>query len=850
VKGKLTSMESLFRDLRHALRRLSKSPGFALTAILTLAFGIGATTAIFSIVEGVLLRPLPFPGQSRLVTLGDRLEGVKYGADAPGVTAPGIRIYMHDTRAFSSLGGYQSSAYELSGEGSSAQSSSAHISTAHISAAQINAARLTASIFSVLGVQPLMGRTFTEAEDENNQLVALLSYQTWRGRFHGDVHILGQKILLDRKPYEIIGVMPRDFEFPLVPGQLNRSELWVPMSFTPAELVQGAGNWGYSMVGRLKPGVTAAQAQQDAAAAAQEIMRRFPPALRSRRIHPSVEPLDEATVAQARPLVRMLFLAVTVVLFIACANLAGLLLVRVIGRRREISVRFALGAGRAAILRSLLIEALVLSLSGGLLGLALAWVALRAGVSFLPETLPRVDSISLDWQVVAFALGLAVLTGLLCGLIPAISAARTGVNEALKEGGRTGTAGGGHVRLRSALVVAELAVALVLLTASGLLLRSFNEMRSVDLGFHADHTLTAAYSLPRQQYSSQAAIDTFNLTLRSRLEQLPGVQAVGFTTMLPAADFEFQGTFTPEGYVPPKGAGLNLAWIPQVMGNYFEAQGIPILRGRAFTQADDTGSPLVVIVNRTLAQHYWPGQDPIGKRLHRGPAEANLPWLTVVGEIGEVKELAADAPTEEQFYIPASQVKPGAGSFATPTMLTGNKGSIVLRSQLPPEQMEDSLLSIVRSIDPLLPLTQVESMDRVVGEGQASRRFNTMLVSAFAAAAVLLALLGIYSVIAFSAALRTQEMAIRLALGSQRSSIVGLILVSSAKLGLAGCGIGAIVAIFASHMLRSMLFQVDPVDPTVIALAAILILLLSFAASVIPARRAASVDPMEALRSE
>ena len=315
---------SLYLDLRYALRQLRKSPGFALTAVLTLAFGIGATTAIFSIVEGVLLRPLPFADQARLVTLGDLLEGVHYDGDAPGVTAPGVRTYIRDTHAFSSLGGYQASTYELSGLGDPAQ---------------INAARLTASMFPVLGVSPLMGRVFTQQEDEGSQPVVVLSYQTWRSRFHGDASILGRKILLDRKPYEIIGVMPREFEFPLVPGQLNRSELWVPMSFTQAELIQGAGAWAYFMVGRLKPGVTPAQAQQDAAGAAQEIMRNFPPALSSRRIHPLVQPLDESTVAQARPLVRTLFLAVMVVLFIACANLAGLLLVRVIRRRREISVR-------------------------------------------------------------------------------------------------------------------------------------------------------------------------------------------------------------------------------------------------------------------------------------------------------------------------------------------------------------------------------------------------------------------------------------------------------------------------------------------------------------------------------
>ncbi len=828
-------MQALFQDLRYAFRQFRKSPGFTLTAVLTLAFGIGATTAIFSIVEGVLLRPLPFPDPGRLVLFGDIPEGVGAFQGPPSATASAIRIYARDTHVFTGLGGYQHTGYELSGLGEPAQ---------------ISASRLNAGVFPVLGIPPLMGRTFTRQEDEGSRQVAVISYQMWHSRFHGDANILGQMILLNRRPYEIIGVMPRGFEFPLNPGQLNRSELWVPMSFTQGELVNGVGSWNYEAVGRLKPGVTLAQALQDAQPAVEEVMHNFPPAMGKLHIHPVIQPLVEATVARARPLLRTLFLAVMVVLFIACANLAGLLLVRVIRRRREISVRLALGASGAAVLRQSLVETLLLSVSGGLFGLALASVVLRVGVSLLPETLPRVSSIGLDWKVVAFAVGLAVLTGLLCGLIPALAAAHTGVNDALKEAGRTGTVGSGHARLRSALVVAELAVALMLLTASGLLLRSFEKMRSVDLGFRTDHALTAFYGLPHQQYSTQAAVDAFNTTLLSKLEQLPGVQAVGVTSLLPTGGGNDSEAFAPEGYIPPKGAGLNLAWPSRVMGSYFSAAGIPLIRGRDFTEADTSSAPLVVIVNRTLAEHYWPGQDPIGKRLKIGVPESSTAWMTVVGEIADIKQTAADSDTTNQIYQPASQFRASIGQFAPPDMLNGNYGSIVLRGQLPPGQMADALRSTVRSIDPQLPLIHVEALEQVVAEGQAPRLFNTALISSFAAAAVLLALLGIYSVIAFSAAMRTHEIAIRLALGSQRASVMRLVLVSGAKLGLMGCGIGTIAAVFATRLLRSMLFQVDPLDPFVIVLAAISIFLLALAASVIPARRAASIEPMQALRAE
>lgn len=829
-------MTSLFRDLRIAVRYLLKSPGFAATAVLMLALGIGATTAIFSIVEGVLLRPLPFPDPSRLVVLSDIIQGAEIaGNGEAGVTPPDILNYARDTHSFTSLGGYQGAGYELSGVGEPAA---------------VNAARMSSGVFPALGVQPLLGRVFTRQDDEQHQQVTVLSYSTWQSRFHRDPNVLGKKVLLDRKPYVIAGVMPRNFEFPLVPGHLNRIELWVPMSFEAQELSTGAASWSYQMVGRLKPGVTTAQATSDAAAVARETVRNYPAFMAGLSMHPVVRPLHEETVEQARPLVHTLFLAVAVVLLIACANLAGLLLVRAIRRRREIAVCLALGARAGTLLRQAILESLVLSVTGGLVGLALAALALRLGLSLLPETLPLAGGIGLDWPVVGFALGLAVVTGVICGLAPAFAAIRTSVNETLKEGGRTGSLGGGHARLRSALVVAEIAVALVLLTASGLLLRSFEKMREVDLGFQPDHTLVAAYSLPRRQYGTQSAVNQFNRELLRRLQQLPGLKSVGLTSFLPTSGNNNNSAFVAEDYTPAKGAGLDLGTPVQVEGDYFAAMGIPLLHGRLFTPADKAGSRTVAIVNRKLAEQSWPGQDPIGKRLRFGTQTMKTPWATVVGEVADVKESSPDIPAKQQWYTPVDQSEEMLGELGSPTDLNGNGGFIALRTAMPPEQMENALRSTVRSIDPELPLTQVQTMEHAISDSEAPRRFNTALISSFAATALLLAVLGIYSVIAFSVALRVQELAIRMALGSQRSGIVRLIVVSGAKLAALGCAIGLVCAMAASHLLHTFLFGVSALDPLVLTLAVLCVLLLALAASLLPARRAAAIDPMRALRAE
>ncbi|HEX4287160.1 MAG TPA: ABC transporter permease [Terracidiphilus sp.] len=832
-------MQKFLFDFRFVYRQLLKSPGFALTAILMLAFGIGATSAIFSIVEAVLLRPLPFPESDRIMVLSDRLAGVSVGSagnDEVGVTVPDIRAYTRETRSFTALGGYQGTGFELSGNGEPAQ---------------INATRMTSGVFPALGVAPQLGRVFTADEQEHSVQVTVLSYATWVNRFHSDPNVLGTKVLLDRKPYVVIGVMPRNFEFPLQSGQLNRTEIWVPMSFSAAELSpNSAGNWSYQMVGRLKPGISAHQAQSDAEVVAQEIMRNYPANMASFRINSLVRPQQEETIEQARPLLRTLFLAVAVVLLIACANLAGLLLVRAIRNQREIAVRMALGAQSAAILRQTILESLSLSVCGGVLGLVLAAIALRVGKSLLPESLPRISEIGLNGYMVAFSLALAVVTGLLCGLAPAFAALRTNVNTHLKEGGRSGTAGGGHARLRSALVVAEIAIALILLSASGLLLRSFEKMRTVDLGYRPEHVTMASYGLPQHQYSKQEQVDTFNRELFQRLSSLPGATAAGSTSTIPAGGVNNNQTFVADGYVPPKGADMNLATVSYVNGKPFEALGIRLERGRLFTEDDRAGKQLVLIVNQKLAQHYWPGQDPIGKRLRIGTQEMQTPWITIVGVVSNVALASPDDPVKEQYYVPVDQAQQDAGALAQPGDLNGNGGYIVLRSTLPPEQMENAVRATVRAIDPLLPLTQVQTMEQAVSETEGPRRFNTVLISSFALAAVLLAVLGIYSVIAFSVASRVQEMAIRMALGSQRGAIVQLILRSGAKLAVVGCVLGLGGALAASGLLRSLLFGVSPFDPLVLTAAVIGVMLLTVAASTVPALRAASIEPMRALRGE
>ena len=827
-------MHGLLLQLRLVLRQLRRTPGFTLTVVLTLALGIGATTAIFSLVEGVLLRPLPFHDPSSLVTLNDAIEGENSGVHS--VMSHEIEHYERGTHSFAALGGFATLGYELSGRGESAQ---------------VNGARMTAGVFPTLGVAPMLGRFFTRQEDESRQPVAVLSYGAWKDRFHGDPGVIGSKIRLDRKPYAVIGVMPRGFEFPMAPGRLHQVELWVPASFTAEELAASRnGNFAYAMVGRLKPGVTAEQARQDAERAAQDEMRGFPPMLKQLRIHAEVIPLKESVVAQGRALLRILMLAVLVVLLIACLNVAGLLLVRAIRRRRELALRLALGATGRALVGASLLEGLLLSGAGGLLGLLLAAGALRVAAPLLPESLPRAAAIDLDVGVVVFAFGLALITGALCGLAPAFAALHTQINDDLKEGGRTGPGGVSYGRLRSALVVTEIAVALMLLTAAGALLRSFEKMRDVDPGFRADHVLVAGYSLPSQLYRTQSAIDAFNRSLLERLEALPGTAAAGITNVLPATGFSGDAAFVLDETANDQSNKLRVAPWALTVGDYFRAMSIPLIGGRYFTAADKEDSPPVVIINQSLARRYWPTSDAVGRRLRVGMKDAKTPWATIVGVVADTKPGSPDMPDMEQIYSPAQQYRAALGDFARPGVRFGDGGFITLRSALPPEQMTNTLRSAVASLDPLLALQQIQTMDQQLSQSEAPRRFNTSLISVFALGALLLSTIGVYAVIAFSVSMRAQEMAIRMALGSARGEIVRLVLASGAKLALLGCAAGLAGALAVSRVLASMLFHVSATDPIILGASMATMLLLSLAACAIPAQRAASANPVDALRSE
>lgn len=822
-------MNGLAQILRIALRQLSKAPGFTLTTVLTLALGIGATTAIFSLVEAVLLRPLPFRDSGQLVLLGDHLGG------RPGmsVRAREIATYTGATAAFSSLGGYITAAFELSG-GARPE--------------EISAARVNSLMFPTLGVEPILGRVFTTQEENTRQPVAVISYAFWTNRYHRDPRVLGGTMILDRKPYSVIGVMPRGFEFPLGFGRLYQVQVWVPLSLTPEELSdQHSGFWGYQMIARLKDGVTLSQGAQDADRVAHQIMRDFPASMSAIRIQGDVEQLRETVVADVRPVLRTLFLAVAVVLLVACVNVSSLLLVRAIRQRREYAVRVAIGASSTRIICESAVEGVLLSVAGGLLGLGFAAIAIRTALHLVPDSMPRIDSVSVNLVVAGFAFLVAVASGVFCSLAPAFAALRTNLVESLKEGAQAAGGSTSHSWLRSFLVVSEVAIALVLLTVSGMFLRSLQKMQEVDPGFRPDHALVAGYQLPLQQYPTAASVANFNRAVVDQLSSKPGVTAVAISNTVAVSSAFPLSAYTIEG-VSAEHWTLKFAAFTSVYGDYFTAMGIPLLEGRSFTAHDDSNAPLVVIVGQSMARDCWPGRSALGQRMHVGNPRKGLPWATVVGVVADTK-MPRDEPNADQWYTPLDQPATLYGSD-TPGNLSGPpSGYITMRSSIDPEHMIQTMRSAIAEIDPQLALQEVRPLSEAISQVEAPRHFNTDLITTFAGGALLLTLTGIYAVMAFSVSQRTQEIAVRMTLGAQRADIAKLVLLSGAKLALLGCGLGLVGSMAVSRVVSSFLFGVSATDAFVYSAAVLMMMLVALLASAFPAMHASSADPVEALRS-
>jgi putative ABC transport system permease protein len=575
-------------------------------------------------------------------------------------------------------------------------------------------------------------------------------------------------------------------------------------------------------------------------------MSEFPPAMSAIKIQGDVKPLRETVVADARPILRTLFMAAIIALLVACVNVSGLLLVRAIRERRAFAVRVAIGASSTGIIRESVVEGMFLSVLAGVLGLVLATTAIRVALHFMPVSLPRLNSVSINPLVAAFALLLAITTGVLCSLAPAFAVLRTNLIASLKEGAQAGSAS--HTWLRSALVVSEIAIALVLLTVSGMFLRSLQKMLAVNPGFRTDHALVAQFQLPLQQYPTNTSVASFNRSVFEQLSSKPDVTAVALTNAVAVSDSFPQSAYTVEG-VSAEQWKLKFAAFTTVYGNYFGSMGIPLIDGRTFDIHDDANAPLVVIVNQTMARDCWPKQSPLGKRLHIGNPRSPYPWATVIGVVADTK-IPRDQPSSDQWYIPMDQP---AILFRSETGTPDNRsgplnGYITMRSALDPEHMIETLRSTVAQIDPLLALQDVRPLDDAISEVEAPRHFNTQLITAFAAGALLLAITGIYAVMAFSVSQRNREIAIRMTLGAQRKGIAQMVLLSGAKLALLGCALGVAASLAVSRLIASFLFGVSATDPFAYSAAVLIMLLLALLASTVPAIRAASTDPIKPLR--
>lgn len=811
-------MDALLKDLRYAARVLWNNPGFSAVAIVALALGIGANTAIFSVVNAVLLRPLPVVQPERIVAVHDQFTAI--GLPSIGVSAPDYADITRRTDIFEKTAVTSGANFNL---------------TASDQPERLAGSMVTASFFPLFGVKPIAGRWFLPEEDRPGaNRVIVISQGMWARLFASDPHLPGRTVSLNGMNYTVAGIMPESFRFPA-----RRVEIWTPIAFTPRQLdpVDERGHQWLQMFARLRPGVSVDQAQAAMRVEAKRFAAQYPNNFpKDSGWGIQVAPLLSEIVGNTRKAVLTLLGAVAFVLLIACANVANLMLARASARYREIAIRTAIGASRLMIARQLLTECVLLALIGGGLGVLLAvW-----GIDLLrlvgPKNLPRLDEVSVDGWVLAFTFVISTAAGLLFGLAPALQSSRTDLHESLKEGGRSGTVNVYRQRLRAGLVISEVALVLVLLVAAGLMIRSFARLGQVQPGFDPNNLLTMHLSLPASKYAKEARMAAFYEDAVKHIRRLPGVEAASAIANLPLSGGLSSASFLIKARPVNAGESAPHADVQSATADYFRAMRIPLLRGRGFRDQDGADAPKVVIIDDVLAKTYWPGRDPLGTQVTFGDPQKG-PWYTVVGIVGNVKHRELDTAPKGVLYGPNAQ-------FPSSDM------TIVVRARKDPNALAGPVRAEIQSMDRDQPVYDIKTMDQWLGESLARRRFTVLLLSIFAGVALALAIVGIYGVMSYSVSQRTHEIGIRMALGAHRRDVLRNVVGQGLRMAGAGVGIGVAGALVITQLLKSQLYGVGAADPLTFALVAILLPFVAMAASYIPARRATRVDPMMALRYE
>jgi putative ABC transport system permease protein len=813
-------MDRLLPDVAHAFRRLARAPGFALIAIVTLALGIGANTAIFSLVEAVLLRPLPYADPDRVVLIW----GTHEKGETTYLSASEIKSYGSEVRAFEAVGAYMGGgAANLTGSGEPER---------------VLRAWVTPNLFRTLGVSPLVGRSFSTDSGKLDENEVVLGYGLWQRRFGGQPDIVGQAIQLNGIARTVVGVMPASFKLPLDFSEERPTEMWSPLDLDGSNM-QGWGNRSLIGVGRLRPDIDASSVAPQLKVVEDRWVREGFITNRDGMNRGTIVARD-LILGDVRYALWVLLGAAGVILLIACANVANLILARSDERHREIAVRTALGASRGRVVGQLLTESMLLSLIGAAVGTGLAYAGIKLLVALHPAGIPRVDLIGLDAGVYAFALALSVVTGVVFGVAPAMELSRPDLNRSLKEGGRTGSGGRGRQRFRDSLAVAQLGMSVVLLIGAALLMRSFVQLRRIDLGFTDDRALTMRLSLPNASYRESKDVIGFFTTLRQRLAELPGVQSVGATRLLPLTGTIGDWSITLEGRARVPGENPNGDW-QVVMPGYFESMGVKLVRGRFITDGDHADAPIVAVINETMAKRYWPNEDAIGKRFHINTNDQ--PWITIVGIAGQVRHNAATETPRAEMYVPHAQwAKAGA---STPRSMT-----FVIRTAGDPMAALGHVRQTVKSMDPNLPLADVRTLERVADDSFSQARFTTLLLGLFAALALTLATIGIYGVISLLVTRRRQEIGIRIALGAHPAMILRMVLQRGLALAALGVAIGLGAALLLSRVIGALLYGVSPFDAATFTGVPLVLALVAVVACLIPAARAATVDPVVALRED